>query len=99
MVAESLTKKTPPSRSDIKRSVASCRDMAPKYQLKSKSKLHENNIEYYHLLCFGKLNIVIAKYIRTLCTRTFQFVVKTTNFNYYLKQLKECINKIFKSVF
>ena len=33
MEAESLTRKTPPSRSDIRRSVASWRDMAPKYQL------------------------------------------------------------------
>ena len=34
IVAESLTKKTPPSLSPISRSVASCRDIAPKYQLK-----------------------------------------------------------------
>ena len=36
IVAESLTKKTPPSLSPIRRSVASCRDIAPKYQLKVK---------------------------------------------------------------
>ena len=34
MVALSLTRKTPPSRSAMSRSVESCLDMAPKYQLK-----------------------------------------------------------------
>lgn len=34
IVVESRTKKTPPSRSFINRSVASCRDIGPKYQLK-----------------------------------------------------------------
>ena len=43
MVAESLTRNTPPSLSDISRSVASCRDIAPKYQLKHKRWRGGNN--------------------------------------------------------